>query len=380
MIGWLLESGKPYLTIGGYAGTGKTTLMTVWRKLLKKIKPKIKVAFCAYTGKASLGILGALRHNRAWYETDSVSTIHALIYTPITDQAGQIVGFKRKTSLDTDLIVIDEASMVDREIFQDLLTYGKPVIAVGDHGQLPPIASDQFNLMAKPELTLETIMRQAAGSPIIQVSILARETGVIPIKDFGRGVTKIDRYASESAEMVESILRKIEKTTMVVVGLNLTRVRLNQAVRSFLERGEDQPARGDRVICLKNNWNKGLFNGQVGTIERIIPLIDKGECQGFEAEILMDGESIPFVGRVAADHFNRLAGSDQFGKKLRKRDEMGEWFDYGYAVTVHKAQGSQAEKVLLFEERNQHMSDDDWRRWLYTGVTRAEKKLVIVGS
>jgi ATP-dependent exoDNAse (exonuclease V) alpha subunit len=76
----------------------------------------------------------------------------------------------------------------------------------------------------------------------------------------------------------------------------------------------------------------------------------------------------------------KTAATTKSGRKSRAAAPRGDLFDFGYALTVHKAQGSSADTVLLFEERNQHMSDDDWRRWLYTAVTRAERQLYIIGS
>jgi exodeoxyribonuclease V len=135
----------------------------------------------------------------------------------------------------------------------------------------------------------------------------------------------------------------------------------------------------DRVICLKNNWDKGIYNGMVGKIGRIIPKQgDSGEIHWYEAEISMLEDGMEYDGLISAHQFNQATALKEY-KQLSYRN-LGDLFDFGYALTVHKAQGSQAQRVLLFEERSQHMSDEDWRRWLYTGVTRAEEELTIVGT
>lgn len=378
LIEWLKDGREPYITLGGYAGTGKTTLTAFLRKILAQLKPKLKVAFCAYTGKASRVLEMSLNLNQTRYPQDNVSTIHSLIYQPIMEKGGQITGWKRKPELPYDLIMLDEASMVDEHIFTDLLSYQKPIIAVGDHGQLPPIRG-KFNLMEKPQITLEKIHRQAAESPIIQVSILARNEGVIPIANFGRGVRKLNRYDAGSGQEVEEILQRFNEEVMVLTGFNHTRIKLNQAIRNYLGIEGERPRVGDRVIALKNNWEKGIYNGMLGKLERIIPKQDKaGKIHWYDAEIKMMDEAISYSGTISAHQFNQATTLKEYEGLNYK--SMGDLFDFGYALTVHKAQGSQAPKVLLFEERNQHMSEDDWRRWLYTGVTRAEEELTIVGA
>ena len=142
-----------FITLGGYAGTGKTTLISELRKKLNDTDPKIKVAFCAFTGKADQVLKNKLITNQTLLKKDAISTIHSLIYRTIEDERGAVLGWIRKEDdeIDFDLIIVDEASMVDQKIWEDLKSYGVPIIAVGDHGQLPPI-SGSFNLMSSPQL------------------------------------------------------------------------------------------------------------------------------------------------------------------------------------------------------------------------------------
>lgn len=369
MISWWRQPTNPYLTLGGYAGTGKTSLMSVFRQLLYKLNPKTRVSFCAFTGKASQVLEDSLRLHRSRVKEDSVSTIHSLIYAPIVDPRGGIIGWKLKPSLKTDLIVVDEASMVDRQIWEDLLRFGLPILAVGDHGQLPPIKAG-FSLMSRLDIKLETIHRQAADNPIIKLSMLARETGKIPIGNYGVGARKLDRYEAASASEVEEYIQSGSEELLILAGYNQSRIKLNQQKRAYLGFETVEPQAGDRVICLKNNRQKGIYNGMNGTINKIVDL----DRKTYDTIIKMDDGGI-FEGKILKAQFNSLTTlSDQ----VHKKDEV-ELFDFGYALTVHKAQGSQAKKVLLFEERNKYMTDEDWRRWLYTGVTRAEEELVIVG-
>ncbi len=362
----------PYITLGGYAGTGKTTLIALFKNELARLNKDLRLAFCSYTGKAAQNLKNKLREAGALAARDSVSTIHGLIYTPLENEAGQIAGWARREELGKDLIVIDEASMVDGLIWADLLSYGIPIVAVGDHGQLPPI-SGQFNLMQAPRLLLTQIHRQAAGNPIIRVSQYARTTGVVPAERYGAGVVKYLKDDPDAQERTGELLEGWNPETLILCGYNNTRNRINQFVRSSRGFEDPRPASGDRVICLRNNHKKAIYNGMLGTIERITKYRD----DWYEAEIQLDEREKPYDGLIYAPQFGAKTGVNF--TKDRKLAMQGDLFDFGYALTVHKAQGSQSRRVVMFEERFKQMDDEMWRRWLYTGVTRAEQELYLFG-
>lgn len=369
---WFRENSSEYMTVGGYAGTGKTTLISIFRKQLYEDDKKVNVAFCAYTGKAARVLQGKLEDSKAIYGQDSVSTIHSLIYSPLVNDKEEIVGWERKDSLECDLIVIDEASMVDDLIWKDLTSYGIRIIAIGDHGQLPPIRG-KFNLVESPMLRLEKIHRQAEGNPIIQLSIIAREEGRIPVIECSQSVRKFNSQDPEVSSFVDDLLMTYDENMLVLCGYNVTRVKLNMHIRQIFELNSPYPEPGDRVICLRNNHAIGIVNGMHGVIERL----EDEDDDWFYAEIDL-GEGVPiFKGLILKDQFGNT-NSMNFTNK-RSYTLKGDLFDFGYAVTVHKAQGSQSKRVLLFEERFSKMDDEMWRRWLYTGVTRAEEELYIIG-
>lgn len=365
---------KQFITLGGYAGTGKTTLIAVLRKILFKENPKLKVAFAAFTGKAARVLSNYLKDSDVLYKKDSIGTIHSLIYSVIENDHHEIVGWKRKEDLKADLIIIDEASMVDQKIWLDLLSYNVPILAVGDHGQLPPV-SGQFNLMENPEIKLEEIHRQVADNPIIKLSIAARKYGKIKVGNYGKGVRKLDRNDPESQEIIENYLQNYNHDTLILCGYNNTRVKLNNYLRTLLGFESPLPQAGDRVICLRNKHQKGIFNGMMGTLERVT---SKDE-NFYEVKIAFDDEEQIFEGLAVKKQFGSNAALN-FGREFRALTLKGELFDFAYAITVHKAQGSQASRVILFEERFKQMSDTDWKRWLYTAVTRAEDELIILGD
>lgn len=371
---WQGPKKTQFVTLGGYAGTGKSTLMAVLRNELYNKNKKIKVAFCSFTGKATRVLKNKLKEQKVGYDDDSVSTIHSLIYSPIIDKKENIIGWKRRETdeMEADLIIVDEASMVDAKIWEDLLAYSRPIIAVGDHGQLPPIQGD-FNLMKKPDLLLSEIHRQAKNNPIISLSIEARENGVIKPGIYSRKVKKMSRSDPWSGQEIEEMLKSFDQETLVLCGYNRTRVQLNTFIRNALEFESPLPQPNDRVICLRNNHQMGIYNGMLGNIFQI----KKKDSEWFKASILMDGEEQPYEGLIWQGQFNNQEAGN-FGQK-RSATLGGDLFDFGYALTVHKAQGSQAKRVILFEERFAKMDDDMWRRWLYTAVTRAEEELYIIG-
>lgn len=359
-----------YVALGGYAGTGKTTLIAVLRRELAKLEDGLKVGFASYTGKAARVLHSKLHQLKVIYPKDTVGTIHSLIYSPEVNDKEEIIGWIKKDKIDRHLIIIDEASMVDEMIWQHLLSYKVPIIVVGDHGQLPPI-SGRFNLMQKPELRLEKIHRQAEGNPIIRLSKQVRETGTIPAGSYSDTVKKFDRNSSDVSESMTELLSNYTPNTLILCGYNTTRRRLNNYIRTSLGFESESPQVGDRVICLRNNHKKRIFNGMLGTIRTI----ESNDENWYYAEIEMDGEEKLYKGLISVKQFN----SEKALNFTKKRSEImkGDLFDFGYALTVHKAQGSQAKRVILFEERFKQMSDEEWRRWLYTAVTRAEEELYI---
>lgn len=362
-----------FVTLGGFAGTGKTTLIATLRQELSKIDKNLKVGFVAYTGKAARVLKTKLKEQNIILKGDSVGTIHSLIYSPIINDKDEIIGWQTKEEIEPNLIIIDEASMVDETIWHHLLEYKIPIIAVGDHGQLPPIKGN-FNLMQKPHLKLEEIHRQAKKNPIIGLSIEAREQGKVTSGKYSSGVRKFSSSDMDYQESMSEMLENYSPETLILCGYNSTRRKLNNHIRNVLGFESPNPSSGDRVICLRNNHTKNIFNGMLGTIGHI----EKKDKDWYFAEILMDGEDEVYEGFISVEQFN-CENSLNFTEKRSKIME-GDLFDFGYALTVHKAQGSQAKKVILFEERFKQMSDDDWKRWLYTAITRAEEELYIFSN
>ena len=383
---WYKNGGYQPLTLGGLAGTGKTTLVS----LLPEVLPDAKIVFVAYTGKA-VSVLQAKLTARG-VNSELISTIHRLLYQPkissICLVSNQIVprsGGKCQThasfpdpcavrdqvSFDPvdyplagiDLVVADEASMIPEKLWLDLTSHCVPVMAVGDHGQLPPVRSS-FNLMADPHIRLEEIHRQAAGSPILAVAQWARQTGQIPPGWYGENVVKVARH-----ELAYVGLHPRD-ADMIICAKNATRQWHNAAMRN-IHGHSGPPAAGDVVICLRNNYEEGLFNGLRGTITQIFGETVSANEPAIDMEIELEGVPEPWTGAVSAVQFGQRGTLSNLNRDLAL-------FDYGYAITCHKSQGSSAGSVIVIEEN--WPSGPDRSRWLYTAVTRAEHTLTVVSQ
>ena len=353
----------PAFIAGGAAGTGKSTIISHLPNLL----PLSKIHYCSYTGKASLVLRRKLEEFGISH--DSVSTVHALMYKPILDESGEVSGWERKRKLQCDLIIVDEASMIPEFIYKDLLTYGIPVLFVGDHYQLPPVSSDEFNLMDNPFVKLDKPHRFSENSPIVKLATRIRNGETINFGVHGSCVAK-KRIKDLTTRENDLFFRdKMLKTgeSIILCGFNKTRVDLNKRIRK--EFGYSGLLNNyERVICLKNNRksNIPLYNGAIGTVKHIQKKFEKA----IRCYIHMDGFDGNFRGNIYKDIFNT-----EKPEIFKTRSKDTQCFDYGYAISCHKSQGSSWKRVCVFEEQ---CSLWDSHRWLYTAVTRAEKELLIV--
>jgi ATP-dependent exoDNAse (exonuclease V) alpha subunit len=383
--------------MAGLAGTGKTTLLGFMANALRERMSHLRIGFITYTGKASIVLASKLIDMGP---EDYVGTIHSLIYFPIVDEkTGKVEGWSRKDELDVDFIFVDEASMVGKEIWEDLLNYNIPIIAIGDHGQLPPVGADSFNLMAKPDHILTEIHRQAKDNPIIKLSMIAREEGYVECGMYGTAIAKL-HWSDPRCKKILSAYDK-DSDLIALCGMNATRVQINKIVRSKYG-FKGTPKVSERLICLKNNKKINAMNGQIGTLIAIESVGPKF----FEIQIRMDGSKFDVWSFCLKSGFGKVFSKDAYSESNMRetRDDLADavqekmrkanpnyfmtsderrfckvdLFDFGYCVSVHKSQGSEWSRVILIDERNQYQTDDDYTRWLYTGITRAKDKLIMI--
>lgn len=380
---WLKTQDKPYFMLAGYAGTGKTTLA---KHLAATVNGP--VYFAAYTGKAA--------HVLTKSGATNVSTIHKLIYQPkeksqqrlkqLQSERAQLLTHKpvpttliakldkaieqeqrnltrpafqlnsESPLIGASLLVVDEYSMIDETMGADLLSFGCPILALGDPGQLPPVNGKSF-FTSQPDVHLIEIHRQAADNPIIWMSQEVREGRVLRSGEYGdsRVLRRGDVPKPDLADMVLGC-------NQLLVGRNATRISSNQRARELLGRTNQLPQVSDKVVCLRNNHDIGILNGQLWEVTRDAKF--DGEWVGLN---LKDEDGNTVMVDAHPDYFH--GGKPEY---YAKKD--AEEFDYGYALTVHKAQGSQWNDVLLFDE----WYGRDRKEWLYTAVTRAAERIDVV--
>lgn len=354
-----MKTDKKIFTLAGFAGTGKTTLIN---HIIKELE--INPISCAYTGKAAL----AMRERGV----ENACTIHSTIYKYVEpskkiatldelnkllstatgeeridiqrniqqlnhDLSKPIFILNRASEVyNSPLIIVDEYSMLSADIVRDLSKFGKKILFVGDPGQLEPIEDNGGGCPLKPDIFLKEIMRQALDNPIIRAATQVREQGNL------QGIPNSPEFAISTRFPSKEMMQAADQT---ICGINGTRRRINSMFATSVEQGV-------KVVCLQNNHDIGIYNGMLGHISKV----HKQDAE----EIVMD-----------VDHLSRLhvwAGTFT-GKTPGYYDRKNyELFDYGYAITCHKAQGSEWDKVLIVNDWSR-----DTKRWLYTAITRARK-------
>ncbi|MDS7597474.1 ATP-dependent RecD-like DNA helicase [Agrobacterium tumefaciens] len=358
---WLKEGRSPVFRLFGYAGTGKTTLAKHFAENVDG-----EVLFAAFTGKAAQ----VLRSRGA----SNARTIHSLIYRPrgeeevADEETGKtsispMFSINRQSPLaKAALIIIDECSMVDEQLGRDLMSFGTPILVLGDPGQLPPVTGGGFFTEQEPDFLLSEIHRQAKDNPIIQLAMDVREGREIMRGDYGSA------QVISKADVTQSLVLDADQ---VLVGTNRTRRRYNQRLRELKGFSADYPQSGDKLVCLRNDPAKGLLNGSLWQV------------MSSSRETVKPG--INLMIRPEDDDMDRGAAKIKLLKAAFEETETEiPWstrkrydeFDFGYALTVHKAQGSQWNNVVLFDES--YAFRDSRERWLYTAITRAAETLTIV--
>jgi exodeoxyribonuclease-5 len=331
---------KKRFVLSGYAGSGKSTLAA---KLNSELG---NVHFCAYTGKAA----NVLREKGI----DSASTLHGAIYKLQDEKKNGEPVFK----LDLDssiknknLVIVDEYSMLPEEIIYDLEKLAKKVLYLGDPFQLPPVKG---NCSLESNFMLSEVHRQALDSPILRAATIVRE---------GSGLN----FCNETEEFIYKPRSEIPSewymaADQVIVGFNKTRQSWNQRFRDNLGFEGELPQTGEKLICLRNNKEKGLFNGMIDTCygsktikyEKFFFNLNFGTHKDLESWMCyFKGELKPPFNAKGVEHF-----------------------DFGYVITAHKAQGSEWNNVLVFNEPIGRGVER--QRWLYTAITRSSKKCVLV--
>lgn len=397
---WLQSPGdKQLFRLFGYAGTGKTTLA---RHLAEGVSGS--VLFAAFTGKAA----SVLRASGA----PNAQTLHSLIYIPKERSRERMDELKRELEeveqmmaetppeeraaawsdrrqallgeiraeeknaqrpafslnlesplREASLLVVDECSMVDEEMAQDILSFKTPVLVLGDPAQLPPVRGTGYFTDATPDVMLTEIHRQARDNPIIELATRVRSG-----QRLGQGVY------GESSVINRATPELALASDQVLVGRNRTRISTNHRMRELKGfTSSPFPLAGEKLVCLRNDKDHGLLNGTLH-----IALADSEEVGGYVNLRIRPEDSPgaePLLVPAHPEHFN--GDPEQIGYWDRRNAQE---FTFGYALTVHKAQGSQWGRVLIINEADAFKDGDTRRKWLYTAITRAQDAVTVVGG
>ena len=348
---------KQVFKLFGWAGTGKTTLA-------KHVADSFggSVMYAAYTGKAAL----VLRSKGC----EGASTIHSTIYRFWQDERSGKFGYSFNLDSDltmTDLLIVDEVSWVDSKIGRDLESFGVKILVLGDPDQLPPIKGEGYFTTGQPDVMLTDIHRQAGESPIIRLSVEAREGRRLVPGMYGN-CEVILRQNVDKDRMGEIALA----ADQILCGMNATRKGFNARIRQLKGRQGDiypwLPVEGDRLVCLKNNHDRNLLNGGLWDVTG---LYDMSENVNLAVTSLDNVETVEEMITVPPEFFQGT-DSELDWRILKNFDQ----FTYGYCLTVHKAQGSEWPHVLLSDESS--VFKENARKHLYTGITRASEQLTLI--
>lgn len=351
---------------------------------LEGIDPEKDVCFAAYTGKACQ-ILNAKGNKNA-------KTLHRLLLKSVALPDGTFFS-KPKESIPYSIVVVDECSMLPQEFLNILLSFEDVfTIFLGDPFQLPPLAKNggANTLLDNPDIFLDEIMRQALDSEIIRLSMTIREQKPILFSK-GKEVIVLPRADLSTGMMTWA--------DQILVGTNKTRTAFNQKMRQIYGFFGDIPQEGEKIICVENYWDtfdsaeeNNLVNGMIGTVENVSESFIRYRYVGKKKEMDVptiigdfkteDGLQFPILEmdkKMFTAEEAYLTPQEKYlisKKPPRFRRPLPKDFLYGYAITVHKAQGSEWNKVLVVEERFP-FEKKEHARWLYTAVTRSASKLVL---
>lgn len=357
------SDGDQIMTFGADAGVGKT--YTVRNMIQAASANGLRLSTGAFTGRAcsQLNTSGV-----------SANTLHSILLTPVMDDSGNLVRWINKDVREImeyvgDGIILDEASFIPLDMYLKFMDLGVKILNVGDFMQLPSISSTidgesiEFNAMLDTSdkyVTLKKNRRFDELSGIGRIASALRRKNEIPYieaDDLG--------YVSKKAVMGEMYHRNNE-FDIVLTGYNNSRHALNAVIRNARGYYEDIPERGERVMCLRNtviNHSK-INNGELYTVDWVVEGPEHSRF-GLLSEC---GKYTHSVDIMNSKWFNEDAPNPE------RKEPFGD-FGFGYATTVHKAQGSTFSKVLLLDDDVSKFVDR--QKWRYTGATRAAEHLTI---
>ena len=373
------KSHEKYTVISGYAGTGKSTLV---RFIIDALDvDENKVAYATYTGKAA----EVLRKKG----NPNAMTLHKLLYDSIPRQGGGFIRIPKK-QLDYSIVVVDEVSMVPKTMVDMLLAHRIYILFLGDPFQLPQIdKKETHTLLDKPHIFLDQVMRQAAESEIIQLTMKIRN---------GEGISFMHGKEVIVAPKAELVTGHLTWADIIICATNKTRHNMNRQKRELLGYSGVLQT-GERIIVKRNYWEdcdedgNALVNGTVGTVANPYESFVR-----IPSYVKNDRRDLPLIGCIFTPDGGKSFDTFEIDKDyLLKEEPCVDWrvsyqlgklkpkigdilpkqATYGYALTCHAAQGSEFDKVLVIEE-SFPFDKTEHARWLYTAISRSAEKCVLI--
>ncbi|WP_194777355.1 ATP-dependent DNA helicase [Pararhodonellum marinum] len=421
---------KPTFVLRGYAGTGKTSVVSAVVRSLQAIG--LKSLLLAPTGRAAK-VMSAYAGRMGF-------TIHKIIYRPKQGTDGVSSGFEIQKNYYRDtLFIVDEASMLADEgmgarLLKDLISFvfqqeSNRLLLVGDTAQLPPVGSQKSPALDKIHLVrhyglevigteLMEVMRQDQASGILYNATRLRQEVMLEkpnISLVSKGFRDFFRMTGEKLE--EGLRYAYDKfgvdQTIIITRSNKSAVQYNQYIRRVIHFFEDEIDVGDLLMIVKNNYTymaesdkvSFLANGDFVEIIKIrsfeeiygfrfatveLRLLDYPEEPFFEAKIILDtlyadtpslsGEQYQSLYRQVLEDYQDLSNSKEKSEALKKDPYLNALqVKFAYALTCHKSQGGQWAAVFVDQGYLQEdQLDQEYIRWLYTAVTRASRELFMV--
>lgn len=391
--------------VEGYAGTGKTTLI---RTLVQERDTFVLTP----TGKAAVRVMDVAGCQ--------AMTIHRWLYKPVVDgTSNEIIDWALKSISEVarplnNILLIDEASMVTQEIYEDLIRVCEPmginIVFIGDGFQLPPVDKtgrnnfSVFNPRTPYEwkVILTDVVRQALDSPVLAAATIIRQNGSI--------YDAFSKLEIVSKDVLDDEIRRLYKTGgAAICHRNNTRHELNSRIRKSLGFTDTWVQPGEPLMVIKNNYDLNVFNGEVFRVTsdgtRYLNEVEVTnyqtkkhrrfsgqslEIEDIERPIMVCRDQV--FGTLNGDFsdgnvqggFNKWIRRQKFIKAMSGNDEWAGnppsfvCANFGYVLTAHKAQGSEWPEVLVIMENSINPEWGDGRKWVYTAITRATSKVRIV--